>query len=142
MTIYRVQASGWANLDDEVQAFKREYEAGTVIEKRPDDALFPGGNKDRIWQRKVRLLLTGQFNIVTLEVIQSLQPGKGYASKALSWLTQLADKHQVILDTQPHAFGDTPDQMNSAELEQWYVKFGFVQTSIRRGQVSMRRVPQ
>lgn len=74
-----------------------------------------------------------RFNIVVDERAR----GKGEASSAMEWFTQLADNYGITLTAVVSPFG-TGIRMNKSQLLSWYQKFGFKQ---KRGDI-IERIPR
>jgi hypothetical protein len=55
--------------------------------------------------------------------ITTLERGKGHGTKALRWLTDLADKHNVELVGHIERKGD--EGLTTNQLRQWYKRHGF-----------------
>jgi hypothetical protein len=55
--------------------------------------------------------------------ITTLERGKGHGTKALRWLTDLADKHNVQLVGHIERKGD--EGLTTNQLRQWYKRNGF-----------------
>ena len=55
--------------------------------------------------------------------ITTIERGKGHGTKALRWLTDLADKHGVNLVGQIQRMGD--HGLTTVELRRWYKRHGF-----------------
>ena len=60
-----------------------------------------------------------------ISTIQSLEKGQGHATKVMKMMCKIADKYNVTMALDPSPFGKDPNRMNSAQLVQFYKKFGF-----------------
>lgn len=70
--------------------------------------------------------LSKDGNEVHIHDIQTLESGKGHATKALKHLTNLADKHNVKLNLHAKAYSkDKTHIRSSKKLSDWYKKHGF-----------------
>ena len=54
--------------------------------------------------------------------IYSLDKGSGAGTKAMEFLVDIADKHEVKI----HLFADGYSDTSSSDLRRWYSRFGFV----------------
>lgn len=57
--------------------------------------------------------------------ITSTEKGVGNATKAMSEVCKIADKHNVIISLQPLPYGKDPKRLNKDQLIAFYKKFGF-----------------
>jgi hypothetical protein len=72
---------------------------------------------------------------IYLQLIRSLEQGKGHGSKALHLLCTFADHYRVAIQCAAVKIGK--DGLTAAELRRWYKRYGFVDS----GQGYMRREP-
>lgn len=106
-------------------AFVKEYEAQTVL----------ASNAYRVWKNEIFIelkILANKIHLSYLGVVN--KPQKGFGSKAMKWLTELADKHQVEITGTIEPIGEYA--MPFQKLCKFYAQFDFVpltQDRILRG---------
>src|SRR5690242_19544474 len=110
-------------------AFMDEYRASTDQN--------PFCNHERIWEFKVCFTIQIFDERMRFE-IRSLDRGNGYASQALDWLCNLADKHGVMLAGHAAPFGKQKPMLRKADLKNWYSRHGFLVS--RSGEIN--RLPE
>ena len=76
--------------------------------------------------------------LILFGLIQTLNKGQGDGSRALQWLIDLADKHQVTLTGNVQRVGDEGLTVN--QLRRWYKRYGF--NLDRRRHLEMQRPPK
>lgn len=79
-------------------------------------------------QLRVGLGTMGPNVELTLITTDPAMQGKGHASKAMQQLVSLADQFQVKMSLNPSAIGS--EGPNNDALQNWYGKFGFVQSPV------------
>jgi hypothetical protein len=102
-----------------IQGFMQDYEAAT----QPN----PMNDRQRLYG-PIGIMLYSFGNGIHLEDIVALsEPGKGHATKALTFLKQLADKHRVRLEGTAKAYLDHDQHRvtQTNDLVRWYKKNGF-----------------
>lgn len=72
---------------------------------------------------------------ITIHRIWTVYPKRGFGSKMLRKVCELADRHKVFIRLKVAPLGPQPHPMSSEQLQQWYHRHGF------RGQRKMLRVP-
>src|SRR5574343_468358 len=121
-------------LTPQQQAFMDEFKAGTMQ--------HPFARHLRIWDESIGFEVSAFGDAIDLGAIMSFkQKGAGEASKALKWLTDLADKHQVPIDLAVSPIknaGAEGKSLNKAQLTAWYKRNGFK----KAGGDYMRREPK
>ena len=110
-----------------LESYMQDFLAGTAPHP------FDHGS---LWKNVVHIQVRPFDGGIHLSWIQSLYPKKGYASMAMKWLTDLADKHGVpmTLDAVPRGTGEW--KIGKGKLVAFYKKFGF------KGSGLMTRKPQ
>jgi RNA:NAD 2'-phosphotransferase (TPT1/KptA family)/8-oxo-dGTP pyrophosphatase MutT (NUDIX family) len=103
--------------EERMLAFMREFRSLTGPSPDPDNS------KDRTWKDAVEIEAHMRWLRIQVESIRSLEQGQGNASKALDFLKDLADKHDVELEVHPVPFGG--GQLNQPQLKEWYTRHGF-----------------
>lgn len=73
--------------------------------------------------------------------ITSIEKGVGNATKAMSEVCKIADKHNVIVSLQPLPYGKDPKRLNADQLIAFYKKFGFKFEEGEEGFGDMERIP-
>jgi len=63
---------------------------------------------------------------IYLGSIQSSQGGNGNGAAGMKLVTDLADKHGVVLELHVDAFGEAADKLTNRQLKEWYRRVGFV----------------
>jgi hypothetical protein len=116
------------DIGSRLDAFIAEYKQGTT----PN----PFAPQIRVWQDSIGIELSKFGKVIHLSFITTFTPkNSGSASKALKWLTDLADKHGVAMDliASPvkHAGSDGGKNLSKAQLVAWYKRHGFVGTASR-----------
>lgn len=69
----------------------------------------------------VMIQLSPTSDDIHIQDIRALEQGKGTGTKALKKITDLADKHNVVLGLFPVGYASTSD----ASLRSWYKRAGF-----------------
>jgi GNAT superfamily N-acetyltransferase len=77
-----------------------------------------------VYLGKVLLEVSPFAGKIHISAITSHAREQGFASKALDWLTELANKHGVQLDGTIQRIGN--DGLSNKELRSWYKRHGFV----------------
>jgi hypothetical protein len=92
---------------------------------------YIAATEDHPFDRSARYLpdaasiIADEFDsMIHISDIRSLIPGTGGGSKALAFLCQLADKHQVKLSLTAKAYGDD-ERLSTPQLHAWYARYGF-----------------
>jgi hypothetical protein len=112
---------GGKKLPDNSQAMLDEYFEGT--------SPHPFDRSLRIWNDVVGISLVffdGAFDLQTIMTFSD--KNQGDASKALKWLTSLADKHKCVLTLEVvplKAGSDTGKNLTKKDLIAWYKRNGF-----------------
>lgn len=96
----------------------------------------PFDRRLRIWDDAIGLTLRGgdgkEVELMTIMTFSDKNKGDG--SRALKWVTDLADKHGVdlTLNVSPikNAGSRTGKNLNKKELTSWYAKNGFVKDKV------------
>lgn len=71
--------------------------------------------------------ITNRAGRIRVQTMEAKTPRQGYATRILTHLTELADKHQVTLELTASPFGgDRATRMDSDQLQALYAKHGFV----------------
>lgn len=91
----------------------------------------PYGPDHRLWRHQVSLLFTdGSGTLLTLrddqiylERIQARQTGCGFGTKAMGWISDIADDTQTTIML--HACPDTQDPEQIQSVFRFYRRFGF-----------------
>lgn len=114
----QAKTEGGTKLDN----FMADYHAGT--------AGHPWYHRMSIWNDSVGIELSKWQGMIHISSIMSFdEKNVGNASKALKWLTDLADKHQVKMDlsVQPikNAGAREGKNLNKSQLKSWYKRNGF-----------------
>ena len=113
-----------ANDESPTEKFMKEFWDKT--------APHPFDHTQRIYNNETILQLRpwrggpGGSESVHLNWIQALEPKEGQGTRAMQFLSNLADKHQVLLDL--NAVPKGQNKMPVAKLKNFYRKFGFVST--------------
>ncbi len=70
--------------------------------------------------------------------------GKGWGTKALQWLNELADKHNVTLTglSKSYMSDQSRDVLKQKDLTSWYLRHGFEAGSRLDGGQNIRRHPK
>jgi len=68
------------------------------------------------------------------------KPGKGYASKVIKAIVELADKHGVAMTLTAKPFGNMPNTLSRSDLMGWYHRYGWVKDP-KRSDGDMIRFP-
>lgn len=69
----------------------------------------------------------GKIHLSDIVALDAKSEGKG--TKALKMLTDLADRHNVMITGTAKGYSDDPRHINSSgRLKQWYTKHGFTVT--------------
>lgn len=97
----------------------------------------PMNPKQRVYDNSCVIhIVPKSGNEIYVSDIRSLRTSQGYGTKALEWLTDLADEHKVTLTLNAINYGSGP--LDDKMLINWYKKFGFK----RSGDNYMIRKPQ
>lgn len=137
----------YLNLSQAQKDFFVEFEAGTSPHQSglPDDHSMAAHTLTmREWQNcAVLCILPNNANParphLLLQGIDALTPGQGDGGKALAWVLNLADKHQLAMSLMIVPTGEDNNYLNTrTHLQTWYAKRGFVLV----GEDYMRRLPQ
>jgi hypothetical protein len=72
---------------------------------------------------------------ITIHRIWTIIPKRGYGSKMLRQMCQLADRHRVLIKLKIAPLGRKPYPMSADQLREWYHRHGF------RGEQKLVRVP-
>ena len=102
----------------EVEAFLRDlYEASypNAFSNDPSSRILASAH--------VRVEVTPMYGGIRIDELEAGSRGQGEGTKALRFLTGLADKHGVSLFLQAHPFGD--EHMSLEALERFYRRHGF-----------------
>ena len=99
-----------------LQAFMQAFEAGTCEHPTTKSYRVRGG-------RVVFDVSPSLSGTIRLSLIESAQPGRGFASVALNWLTGLAGEHQVPVTGGIIQVGEAG--LSVKELAAWYERRGF-----------------
>lgn len=105
-----------------LDAFMREYENETTD--------HPFDHTMRLWDQTVGLELSTFNRAIHISSIISFdKKNAGQASKALKWLCDLADKHQVKMEliAEPIKNAGSRDgvSLSKSQLKSWYERYGF-----------------
>jgi GNAT superfamily N-acetyltransferase len=96
---------------------------------------------ERVWPREEPIAgfeINPFDGAIRLSCIRSFERGKGYGSRALDWLCQLADAHGVTIKGHISPCGMVKPRLNKTQLRQWYKRHGFSVTE----RSSIVRVPK
>lgn len=99
-----------------VQSFMREFREHTT------QGAF---RRTAIWRGAVWITLDPHYRSVGLGRIESTQ--RGFASAALDWLGELADRHAVKMNGVIEPFGSA--RLNTVQLTRWYQRHGWTITN-------------
>lgn len=67
----------------------------------------------------------GSSPLINIDYVEAIDPNHGDGSKAMAWLSQLADKYGVTLTLSAMPLHGSPEYMKTPALMDWYNKFGF-----------------
>jgi hypothetical protein len=84
----------------------------------------PFNGREAVWNESVGIECSPFDGRVHLSSIRSFTRSEGNASKALDWLTGLAQKHGVEIECDAQPFGQ--GGLGKTKLTQWYKRHGFV----------------
>lgn len=83
----------------------------------------PFDDRSRIWGNEIIAEVKPFDGKIHISWIQALDPRKGQGGKFMSWICDLADKHQVAMSLAPEPRGD--HAMPKSKLISFYSKYGF-----------------
>jgi len=113
---------------DALEAYMQEYES--IAQENPIDwraRYFVMGKTDDGKYCLVQTSLQIFDEAINMGSIQTTPPGecegKGYASKVMQRLVDLADKHGVVMSLDPYPFGQKT--LGVGDLKGWYKRVGF-----------------
>lgn len=95
--------------------FLQDYAGGT--------AQHPTSAHLRVWEKKAAFEVSVFNGAVRLGYIGTIALGKGHGTKALRWLTDLANKHGVEVEGSIHRVGR--EGLSERGLRLWYSRHGF-----------------
>ena len=72
---------------------------------------------------------------ITIHRIWTVFPKRGYGSKMLRQICELADRHQVFIKLKVAPLGQKPYPLSAVQLREWYHRHGF------RGEKKLIRSP-
>jgi len=104
-----------SKIDSNIEAFMSDFYSMTEA--------HPWGRHLSVFQNYVWFEIVPFGEKIILGYITTLKQGKGHGTKALRWLTDLADKHNVELVGQIERRGDKG--LTTNHLRQWYKRYGF-----------------
>src|SRR5208283_1915757 len=76
---------------------------------------------------KASIQLSLRDGRVRIRDLSSVEKGKGYASKLLSAVTNLADKYGVTLELTASPYGDERTRLDHNQLKEFYNRHGFLE---------------
>lgn len=87
----------------------------------------PLNNRESVWDRTVCFEVSIFDGCIRLSNIRSLDPGHGFGTLGLIWLTTLADKHDVAISGTIIPTGDKNQKgrLSKTALKKWYARHGF-----------------
>lgn len=98
-------------------AFMQEYHDST--------AENPSCRRERVWETRAAFELEIFDGAIHLGCVRSFERGNGNGTAALTWLCELADKHECAIRGTIKPCGQTRPRLNAAQLRQWYKRHGF-----------------
>jgi hypothetical protein len=126
-----------AGLKEQFDAFMADYKS--MSQHNPigfrGDRFWPMEEIDGVWCL-VKTNVTIWDGAIHFGSIQTVPPekceGKGFASKVMSQIIALADRHQVPMSLDPVPFGQK--SLSEEDLQAWYTKVGFAPNDDRGGE--------
>lgn len=101
--------------DPKLEGFMQDFKAGTYTN--------PFNPRERVLGEDAIIEARPFDGMIHLNLIRSVEKGKGQGSKGLDWLCGLADAHGVAIDLNATPVGT--GGLNKAKLVKWYTSRGF-----------------